>query len=126
MAIVLATVITLLVGLTALVIVGLASFNVTQRTKQIGTRRALGARRIDIVRQFMLENWLITTTGAALGIVLTAVVASWLETAFALPRLDWRYLPVGIVSLWVLSTLAVIAPARRAASVPPAVATRSV
>ncbi len=126
MAIVLATVITLLVGLTALVIVGLASFNVTQRTKQIGTRRALGARRIDIVRQFMLENWLITTTGAALGIVLTAVVAYWLETAFALPRLDWRYLPVGIVSLWVLSTLAVIEPARRAASVPPAVATRSV
>lgn len=126
MAVVLATVITLLVGLTALVIVGLASFNVTQRTKQIGTRRALGARRIDIVRQFMLENWLITTTGAVLGIVLTAVVAYWLETAFALPRLDWRYLPVGILSLWALSTLAVIEPARRAASVPPAVATRSV
>jgi putative ABC transport system permease protein len=126
MATVLTIVITLLIGLTALVIVGLASFNVTQRTKQIGTRRALGARRIDIVRQFMLENWLITTTGAVLGVVLTAVVAYWLETSFALPRLDWRYLPVGILSLWALSTLAVIEPARRAASVPPAVATRSV
>lgn len=126
MAVVLTVVITLLVGLTALVIVGLASFNVTQRTKQIGTRRALGARRIDIVRQFMLENWLITTAGAVLGIVLTAAVAYWLETTFELPRLDWRYLPVGIFSLWALSTLAVIEPARRAASVPPAVATRSV
>lgn len=126
MAIVLSVVITLLVGLTALVIVGLTSFNVTQRTKQIGTRRALGARRIDIVRQFMLENWLITSSGAALGVVLTVVVAYWLETSFELPRLDWRYLPVGILSLWALSTLAVIEPARRAASVPPAVATRSV
>lgn len=126
MAIVLSIVIALLVGLTALVIVGLTSFNVTQRTKQIGTRRALGARRIDIVRQFMLENWLITAAGATLGIVLTVVVAYWLETSFELPRLDWRYLPVGILSLWALSTLAVIEPARRAASVPPAVATRSV
>ena len=126
MAIILSVVITLLVSLTALVIVGLSSFHVTQRTKQIGTRRALGARRTDIVKQFMLENWLITTAGAVLGVVLTAVVAYWLEVSFEMPRLDWRYLPAGIVTLWALSSLAVIEPARRAASVPPAVATRSV
>jgi putative ABC transport system permease protein len=126
MAIILTIVISLLIALTALVIVGLSSFHVAQRTKQIGTRRALGAKRIDIVRQFMLENWLITTAGALFGIVLTAVVAYWLEVSFELARLDWRYLPVGVVSLWILSTLAVLEPARRAASVPPAVATRSV
>lgn len=126
MAIVLSVVITLLIGLTALVIVGLTSFHVTQRTKQIGTRRALGARRVDILKQFMLENWLITTAGAVLGIALTVVVAYWLEVSFSLPRLDWRYLPAGIATLWVLSSLAVLEPARRAASVPPAVATRSV
>jgi len=126
MAIILTIVISLLIALTALVIVGLSSFHVAQRTKQIGTRRALGAKRMDIVRQFMLENWLITTAGALFGIVLTAVVAYWLEVSFELPRLDWRYLPVGVVSLWILSTLAVLEPARRAASVPPAVATRSV
>jgi putative ABC transport system permease protein len=126
MAIILAVVISLLIGLTALVIVGLASFHVTQRTKQIGTRRALGARRIDIIRYFILENWLVTTAGAVLGAVLTVGVAYWLEVSFELQRLDWRYLPVGIVTLWVLSTLAVLEPARRAASVPPAVATRSV
>ena len=126
MAIILSVVISLLIGLTALVIVGLSSFHVTQRTKQIGTRRALGARRMHIVRQFMLENWLITTAGAVIGVVLTAAVAYWLEVSFELQRLDWRYLPAGILSLWVLSTLAVIEPARRAASVPPAVATRSV
>ena len=126
MAIILLVVIFLLTALTALVIVGLSSFHVTQRTKQIGTRRALGARRIDIIKLFMLENWLITTAGALIGVVLTAVVAYWLEVSFALPRLDWHYLPVGIVALWFLSSLAAIVPARRAASVPPAVATRSV
>ena len=126
MAILLSVAITLLIGLTGLVIVGLSSFHVTQRTKQIGTRRALGATRIDIVKQFMLENWIITTGGAALGAVLTVVVAYWLEVSFQLPRLDWRYLPAGILTLWALSSMAAMEPARRAASVPPAVATRSV
>jgi putative ABC transport system permease protein len=126
MAIILSVVICLLIGLTALVIVGLSSFNVAQRTKQIGTRRALGARRMDIIRQFVLENWLITTVGAVMGVILTMGVAYWLQVSFELPRLDWRYLPAGIVTLWVLSFLAVLEPARRAASVPPAVATRSV
>jgi putative ABC transport system permease protein len=126
MAIILSIVISLLIGLTALVIVGLSSFHVTQRTKQIGTRRALGATRSHIIREFMLENWLITTVGALLGAALTVLVAYWLEIAFELPRLDWRYLPVSVGILWILSSLAVIEPARRAASVPPAVATRSI
>jgi len=126
MVTILSVVMTLLIGLTALVIVGLSSFHVTQRKKQIGTRRALGARRIDIIKQFMFENWLITTAGAVLGVVLTVGVAYWLEVSFSLTRLDWRYLPAGIVTLWVLSSLAVVEPARRAASVSPAVATRSI
>lgn len=126
MVIILAVVISLLIGLTTLVIIGLASFHVTQRTKQIGTRRALGARRIDIIHHFMLENWVITTAGAVLGVLLTAIVAYWLENAFEIERLDWRYIPVAVVMLWVISSLAVIEPSRRAASVPPAVATRSV
>jgi putative ABC transport system permease protein len=126
MAIILSIVIAMLIGITVLVIVGLSSFHVAQRTKQIGTRRALGATRGDIIREFLLENWLVTTAGAVFGVVLTAVVAYWLETTFELPRLDWLYLPAGIGVLWLLSSLAVIVPARRAASVPPAVATRNV
>lgn len=126
MAIILSVVITLLIGLTALVIVGLASFHVTQRTRQIGTRRALGATRAHIIREFLLENWMITTAGAVLGVILTAGIAYWLETTFQLPRLDWWYLPTGIGVMWLLSSVAVIEPARRAASVPPAVATRSI
>ncbi len=126
MAIILATVIGLLIGITLLVIVGLASFHVSQRTRQIGTRRALGARKADIVRQFLIENWLVSTGGALLGSIMTVGLAMWLETSFSLARLDWRYLPVGIAILWIVGTLAAWAPARRAAAVPPAVATRSV
>lgn len=126
MAIILGLVVTLLIGLTVLVLVGLSSFHVTQRTKQIGTRRALGATRLDIIKQFLLENWVITAAGSVLGIVLTVAVAYWLEISFEVPRLDWRFLPVGILVLWVLSSLAVFVPARRAAAIPPAMATRSV
>lgn len=126
MAVILGIVVTLLVGLLMLVIAGLSSFHVTQRRRQIGTRRALGATRGHIIRQFALENWVIAVAGSLLGAVLTVVVAYWLETTFALPRLDWRYLPAAIGVLWLVSLVAVLAPARRAALVPPAVATRSV
>lgn len=116
----------LILAITALGIVGLASFSVSQRTRQIGTRRALGARRTDIVRYFMTENWLITTIGAALGSVFAVALNYWLVTLFQVPPITWYYIPVGIVCLWALGLLAVLGPALRAAAIPPAIATRSV
>ena len=59
----------LLLTVTALGIFGTTSFSVTQRTKQIGTRRALGASRSEIVRYFLVENSLIAAMGIALGLV---------------------------------------------------------
>lgn len=126
MANILITVIVLLVGLTALVIVGLASYFVNQRVKQIGTRRALGATKADILRYFLLENWIITTVGACAGSLLTVIVSYWLETSFDLPRLDYSYLLICVVALWLISQFSALLPARRAAAVPPAVATRTV
>jgi putative ABC transport system permease protein len=49
-----------------------------------------------------------------------------LMTHYELPRLPAVYLPIGAVALWVLGQIAVYGPAKRAAAVPPAVATRSV
>lgn len=119
-------VITVLTGVTGLGIVGLAWFSVTQRRKQIGTRRALGATRFDIVRYFMVESWMITSIGIAIGIV-GAVTLNWfLDTEYNTGRVPLWYLPVGMVALWVLGQLAVLLPARRAAGIPPALATRSV
>lgn len=116
----------LMVAITALGIVGLASFHVNVRTKQIGTRRAVGARKVDIIRYFMLENWLLTTGGVIAGAIMAFAFGHWLSTAYALPRLQPIYVAAGIVLLWILGQLAVFVPARRAAAIPPAIATRTV
>jgi putative ABC transport system permease protein len=127
MMIILGTVIFCLLTITALGIVGMASFWVTQRTKQIGTRRALGATRGSILRYFLTENFLITTGGLLLGAVLTYTFSLWLMAhAQEAKLLPWHYVPVGFVCLWVLGQIAVLGPATRAARVPTAVATRSV
>src|SRR5512138_3063148 len=122
----LSAIIVLMVAVTALGIVGLASFYVNLRRKQIGTRRAVGARRVDILRYFMLENWLLTTGGVLLGTVLAFAFGQWLSAAYSLPRLAPHYVIVGVVLLWILGQLAVYVPARRAAAIPPAIATRTV
>lgn len=126
MTITLLTVIALLVAVTVLGVFGLMSFNVNRRRKQIGTRRALGARRSDVVRHFLLESWIITTAGAIAGVVLAIGLSVWLVNTFELPKLDWRYLPAGVVVLWLVGQLAAFGPARRASGVEPATATRSV
>ena len=115
-----------LLMVTAFGIVGLASFWVQQRTKQIGVRRALGATRGDILRYFQTENFLIVTGGVILGMTLAFGINQLLMAQYELPRLPWPYLPIGAVVLWLLGQLAVLWPALRAASIPPATATRSV
>jgi len=126
MAIFLSTVTMLLIAITALGIFGLATFNVSTRTKQIGTRRAVGARRGDIMRYFMVENGLITTAGVVAGCVLALAVGYWLSQNYNLPRLDLYYLVGGILGLWTIGQLSVWQPARRASHVSPSVATRTV
>ncbi|WP_222708412.1 ABC transporter permease [Alkalisalibacterium limincola] len=111
---------------TASGIVGMASLWVTQRRKQIGTRRALGARKIDIVRYFVTENLMISTTGVVIGAALAIGLNLFLVREIALPTLPVGYLLGGTATLLVLGVLAVLGPAWRAAAVPPAVATRSV
>ncbi len=115
-----------LLVVTALGIVGLASFWVQQRTKQIGIRRALGATRGQVLRYFQTENFLLATLGIAIGMVLAYGMNQLLMTHYELPRLPLIYLPIGAATLWLLGQVAVFGPARRAAAVPPAVATRSV
>jgi len=126
MAVVLASVVGLLIMITALGIIGLASFSVKTRTKQIGTRRAVGARKLDIIRYFLLENWMITSFGVAAGALLAVALNYVLVTEFELDKLNPFYVPAGILGLWFLGLLSVLGPARKAAAIPPAVATRTV
>jgi putative ABC transport system permease protein len=126
MAIILSAVIFALLTVTALGIVGMASFWVAQRTRQIGTRRALGASRTDILRYFQTENFIITTFGLIVGAVLAYAFSLWMMQSYQSPKLPWYYVPIGFLCLWALGQLAVLGPALRASRVPPAVATRSV
>jgi putative ABC transport system permease protein len=115
----------LLLLVTALGIVGLASFWVQQRTKQIGIRRALGATRSQILRYFQTENFLLASIGIVIGMLLAYMLNHLLMSHYELPRLPLIYLPIGAVTLWLLGQIAVLGPARGAASIPPAIATRS-
>lgn len=114
-----------LLAVTAFGIVGLASFWVQQRTRQIGIRRALGATRKHILRAFQLENLLLSSAGIIVGLILAYALNMFLMSRYELPRLPLMYLPVAAVLLLLLGQIAVLGPARRAASVPPAVATRA-
>ena len=114
-----------LLSVTAAGIVGLTSFWVGQRHRQIGVRRALGARRIDILRYFQIENLVIASGGIALGVLLALVLNLWLMKHFELSRLPSPYVLAGVLVMLALGQLAVFVPARRASNVPPVVATRA-
>ncbi len=122
----LTSVVVLLLVVTALGIVGLTSFSVTQRTRQIGTRRALGATRTDIVRYFLIENWMITGIGIVIGIVLTYGLNYALVQYADVPTIEWTFLIGGALAMWLTGILAAVAPALRASTVAPEIATRSV
>lgn len=116
----------LLLLVTALGIVGLTSFSVAERRRQIGTRRALGATKLDVLRYFLLENWLVTTCGAVLGVGLAIGLNIGLVNLVEGSRVGWPVLAAGVVLLWVVGLAAALGPALRAAQVPPAIATRNV
>ncbi len=115
----------LLLLITASGIVGMASLWVTQRRKQIGVRRALGARRVDILRYFLTENLMITSVGVLAGVMLAVALNQLLVSRLEMPRLPIGYLVAGAAVFWGLGLLAVYGPAWRAASTSPALATRS-
>lgn len=123
-AVILAILSTFVLAVTMFGLFGFASFAVASRTKEIGTRRAVGATRSDILKQFLTENWLITTAGIVVGSAMTLAFAIQLRTLLELPRLPLIYLVGAMMLIWVSGLLAALIPALRGASVPPAVATR--
>lgn len=114
----------LMLAVTAFGVVGLTTYWVAQRRRQIGIRRALGARRLDILRHVHAENLLIGAIGAALGILLAVGANTWLATSLQLTRISVGFILGGAVIVLGLGQLAVLWPALRAASVPPALAAR--
>jgi putative ABC transport system permease protein len=118
-------VVVLLTIITGLGIVGLASFNVSRRTRQIGIRRALGASKPAIVQYFMVENLVVSGVGLAIGGVLSVALNMVMVEAFSLEPLAWYVIPIAMIALLTVGQLAVAGPARRASNISPAIATRS-
>jgi putative ABC transport system permease protein len=118
-------VIALLTAITGLGIVGLASFSVARRTRQIGIRRALGATKTAIVRYFMIENFIVSSVGIITGGILAVGLNIVMVQAFSMTPLAWYVIPIAMIILWVVGQLAVAGPARRASNISPAIATRS-
>ncbi|HWL40871.1 MAG TPA: ABC transporter permease [Gemmatimonadaceae bacterium] len=108
-----------------LVIMNIMLVAVAERTREIGIRKSLGARRKDILRQFLVEAATLSTLGALVGIALGVVIAKVIEWKTPLPA---EVAPWSIVMATLLGTFVGIVsgvyPARRAAALDPIEALR--
>jgi len=123
---ILTTVVITLTLITGFGIVGLAIFSINRRTKQIGTRRALGATKGQIMRYFMMENFIISTFGIIIGCFGAVALNMWLVNTFNLSPISFQLVAFGVITLFIVGQLAVLYPARKAAMIPPATATRTI
>ena len=130
-------VVTIVVTAMSLIIGGVVVMNimlvsVTERIREIGVRKALGARKRDILRQFLVESVLLSALGGALGILgatlcsmaLAAVLGGIMSADFSAPVRLWAV----TLALFVSSLVGLVAgiyPASRAAALDPVVALRN-
>ncbi|MEJ0008812.1 MAG: FtsX-like permease family protein [Steroidobacteraceae bacterium] len=114
-----------LLAVTVFGIVGLTTYWVGQRRRYIGMRRALGARRVDILGYFHTENLVIGGGGVLLGILLGLGGNIWLSSHLQIGRMSVAYICIGAAVLMAVSQASVFFPALRAASIPPTEAIRS-
>ena len=116
--------IALLVG--GIVIMNIMFVSVSERTKEIGIRMAVGARRKDILFQFLLEAAVISAIGGVVGIILGFGAAKAVTAATAMPsRVEPISVVLAIVMSWSIGLFFGIYPANRAAKLDPVEALRA-
>jgi len=125
LAIILGVVSVVLLIVTAFGIIGVTSFWVSQRRRQIGIRRAMGASRSAILRYFQTENLMIAAAGAVLGVLLALTLNFLMAGKFEMARLNVGSTVIAAVTVVLLGQIAVLWPAMRAASISPVVAIRN-
>lgn len=118
------TSISLIVG--GIVIMNIMLVSVTERTSEIGLRKSLGARRIDILLQFLTESVLLSLAGGTLGVAAGFLLAMVLSSLFGLTlSVTLPYVVISIVVSTVVGVVSGVYPARRAAQMDPVVALRA-
>jgi putative ABC transport system permease protein len=116
--------IALIVG--GIVIMNIMFVSVSERTKEIGIRMAVGARRRDILYQFLIESSVISALGGIIGIVLGFLTARLVSSATSMPSsVDPASIALAIVMSWSIGLFFGIYPANRAAKLDPVEALRS-
>jgi putative ABC transport system permease protein len=115
--------ISLIIG--GIVIMNIMLVSVTERTREIGIRKALGARKGDVLRQFLIESCILALIGGAIGVFLGFMVAFAVRWAIGIPaRVEvWAMMAALIVSASVGIFFGVY-PARKAANLDPIAALR--
>ncbi len=119
------------IGSISLIVGGIGVMNimlvsVTERTREIGIRRALGARQGDILLQFLIESVLLCIIGGGTGITAGAGV-SWIIAHYAQWQfsISWNAIGLGVVVAFIVGIFFGIYPARQAARLNPIIALRS-
>jgi putative ABC transport system permease protein len=120
-----------IVGVISLIVAGFVLANlfllsVKERVKEIGVRRAVGARKKDILMQFLTEAVMITTAGGVVGFVLGVISAQLLTYVAEFPvYFSWKAFAIGLVLSWVVGVGFGLHPARQAANLEPIEAIRT-
>ncbi len=116
--------ISLIVG--GIVIMNIMLVSVTERTREIGVRKALGAKRRDILLQFVIESGLMATAGGIVGVLFGVGVGFGISTLAGFPmNIAWWSVAVGLLVATSVGIFFGVYPARKAAMLDPITALRS-
>jgi putative ABC transport system permease protein len=118
------TSISLVVG--GIVIMNIMLVSVTERTKEIGIRKAIGARRRDVLKQFLFESTLLSLTGGGIGVGIAYLIAKAVYALSSVPTsLPWRAVATALIVSGSVGVISGLYPAWKAASLDPILAMRA-